>query len=189
MGPLSGIANLVDARSRRVSSFDRSGGNADYVKLPAGETVTLAEVQGAGRITHLWFTISSKDPLVRRNLVLRAYWDGCEHPSVASPLGEFFGQGRGETYPLAALPLAAAPKGGNALVCYFPMPFGNGARLTLENQGDVEVNALYYYVDYEEVEVGPARNSPRRSPTLGTAKTSGPCSDPRRRTPPTPTTT
>ncbi|MCB8931898.1 MAG: DUF2961 domain-containing protein [Fimbriimonadaceae bacterium] len=150
MGPLSGIANLVDARSRRASSFDRSGGNADYVKVPAGATHTLAEIEGAGRITHLWFTISSKDPLVRRNLVLRAYWDGSHHPSVESPIGDFFGQGWGETYLFRSLPLAAAPKGGNALVCYFPMPFGNGARLTIENQGAEEVDALYFYVDYEE---------------------------------------
>ena len=141
----------MDARSRRFSSFDRSGGNADYVKLPAGETVTLAAIEGAGRITHLWFTISSKDPLVRRNLVLRAYWDGCPHPSVESPIGDFFGQGWGETYLFNSLPLAAAPKGGNALVSYFPMPFGSGARLTIEHQGTVDVDALYFYVDYEEL--------------------------------------
>lgn len=151
MGPLSGIATLGEGRSRRSSSFDRSGGNSDYVKIPPGETFTLAEIEGAGRITHLWFTISSKDPLVRRNLVLRAYWDGCEHPSIESPIGDFFGQGWGETYLFRSLPLAAAPKGGNALVCYFPMPFGSGARLTIENQGAVEVDALYFYVDYEEL--------------------------------------
>lgn len=151
MGPLSGIAAIVDARSRRFSSYDRTGGNADYIKVPAGETALLAEIVGAGKVTHLWFTISSKDPLVRRNLVLRAYWDGSEHPSIESPIGDFFGQGWGETYLFNSLPLAAAPKGGNALVCYFPMPFSDGARLTIENQGEVEVDALYFYVDYEEL--------------------------------------
>lgn len=149
-GPLSGIANIVDAKSKRISSYDRSGGNADYVKVPKGETVTLAEMTGAGIVTHIWITIASNDELHRRNLVLRAYWDGQEHPSVESPIGDFFGQGWGMKYNFVSLPLAAAPKDGNALVCYFPMPFGNGAKITVENQGTEDAGAFYYYVDYEE---------------------------------------
>ncbi len=155
-GPLSRIATLSAARSRRVSSFDRSGGNADYVKIPAGATFTLAEMTGAGVVTHIWITISSRDPLVRKNLVLRAYWDGQEHPSVESPIGDFFGQGWGLHYNFASLPLAAAPKEGNALVCYFPMPFAQGARITVENQGTEDVGNFYYYVDYEEHDALPA---------------------------------
>ncbi|HVL39655.1 MAG TPA: glycoside hydrolase family 172 protein [Fimbriimonadaceae bacterium] len=149
-GPLADIATLVDARSRRISSYDRSGGNADHTKIGPGETITLAEMEGAGIVKHIWITISSKDDLARKNLVLRMYWDGQEHPSVESPIGDFFGQGWGESYRFASLPLAAAPRKGNALVCYFPMPYGRGARITVENQGEVECGAFYYYVDYEE---------------------------------------
>ena len=32
--------------------------------------------------------------------------------------------------------------------CYFPMPFHKGARITLENQHEVEVPAFFYQVDY-----------------------------------------
>ncbi|HZH98253.1 MAG TPA: glycoside hydrolase family 172 protein [Fimbriimonadaceae bacterium] len=149
-GPLSKIAQIVDARSKRVSSFDRTGGNADHTKIAPGETLVMAEMEGAGIVKHIWITISSRDELHRRNLVLRMYWDGNEHPSVESPLGDFFGQGWGMKYNWASLPLAAAPRDGNALVCYFPMPFGNGARIEVENQGSEEVGAFYYYVDYEE---------------------------------------
>lgn len=149
-GPLSNIARLVDARSKRISSYDRNGGNDDCIRFAAGETAVLADIKGAGIIKHIWITISSKDEWVRRNLVLRCYWDGCDHPSVESPIGDFFGQGWGMKYNLVTLPLAAAPKDGNALVCYFPMPFGNGARITVENQGPETVDAFYYYVDYEE---------------------------------------
>src|SRR5687768_9870679 len=115
-GPLSNLARIVDAHSRRISSYDRSGGNSDYVKIEAGETKILAEMEGAGCVKHIWVTISSKDEMVRRNLVLRCYWDGQEHPSVESPIGDFFGQGWGMKYNFASLPLAAAPRDGNALV-------------------------------------------------------------------------
>lgn len=149
-GPLSQLARLVDARSLRISSYDRSGGNGDHIKVPVGETVTLAEIKGAGIVKHIWITISSKDELHRRNLVLRMYWDGQEHPSVESPIGDFFGQGWAQSYRFTSIPLAAAPRQGNALVCYFPMPFSNGARITVENQGSEDAGAFYYYVDYEQ---------------------------------------
>ncbi|MBI5707192.1 MAG: DUF2961 domain-containing protein [Armatimonadetes bacterium] len=151
-GPLSNLAKLVDARSKRISSYDRTGGNGDYVPIPKGSTFTMAEMQGAGIVKHIWITIASNDPLVRKNLVFRCFWDGQEHPSVESPIGDFFGQGWGMKYNFVSLPLAAAPKEGNALVCYFPMPFGNGARIEVENQGPEDVGCFYYYVDYETYE-------------------------------------
>lgn len=149
-GPLSNLATLVDSRSKRISSFDKTGGNGDCAKIPAKSVFCMAEIEGAGVVKHMWITISSKDELARRNLVLRMFWDGQDHPSVESPIGEFFGQGWGMKYEWMSLPLAAAPKDGNALVCYFPMPFGSGARIEVENQGDIDVDAFYYYVDYEE---------------------------------------
>lgn len=149
-GPLSDIARLVDARSKRISSYDRSGGNADYVGIGPRETFTMAEMAGAGIVKHIWITISSQDPLARRNLVLRMYWDGQEHPSVEAPIGDFFGNGWGMKYNFVSLPLATSPRDGNGLVCYFPMPFGSGARITVENQSDVRVDSFYYYVDFEQ---------------------------------------
>lgn len=148
-GPLSNLSRIVSATSHRISSYDRTGGNRDHVEVPAGATVSLAEIAGAGVIRHIWITLSSKDPLARRNLVLRMYWDGQEHPSVESPIGDFFGQGWGLAYLFSSLPLAATPRGGNGLVCYFPMPFANGARITVENQADIDYGAFYFYIDYE----------------------------------------
>ncbi|MCG9895290.1 MAG: DUF2961 domain-containing protein [Fimbriimonadaceae bacterium] len=110
----------------------------------------LADLGGAGIIKHIWITLSCPDPMIRRKLVLRCFWDGHEHPSVESPLGDFFGQGWGMNYTFSSLPLAAAPKDGMSLVSYWPMPFGEGARVVLENQSDSPVEALYFYVDYEE---------------------------------------
>lgn len=149
-GPLANLAHLVPAKSRRISSYDRSGGNDDFIKIPMGHTQTIAEMPGAGIVKHIWVTLSSQDALMRRNLVIRMYWDGQEHPSVESPIGEFFGQGWGKKYCWSSLPLASAPRDGNGLVCYFPMPYSKGARITVENQGEAEVDHFYYYVDYEE---------------------------------------
>ena len=81
-GPLSGLHVLRSGRTRRVSSFDRSGGNADRVQVAAGETAVLADIAGAGVIRHIWLTVACRDPLLRRNAVLRMYWDGEESPSV-----------------------------------------------------------------------------------------------------------
>jgi hypothetical protein len=149
-GPLASIAQIVDARSQRISSYDRTGGNDDFIGIGPRDTLPLAEMAGAGIVKHIWITVSTQDPLFRRNLVLRMYWDGQEHPSVEAPLGDFFGNGWGMKYNFISLPLAVAPKEGNALVCYFPMPYGDGARITVENQSDIRVDSFYYYVDYEE---------------------------------------
>ncbi len=154
-GPLDRLFTLGSGRTRRFSSYDRSGGNADSIAIAAGDTATLAEIDRPGIIRHIWITVACRDPMIRRNAVLRAYWDGEDHPSVECPLGDFFGQGWGEHYPFASLPLAAGPAGGRALVSYLPMPFSR-ARLTLVNESEARIDAFYYYVDYEELAAEPA---------------------------------
>lgn len=139
-------------RSKRISSFDRSGGNHDYLVIKAKEHIEIANIKGAGIIRHIWITFSSDDTMIRRNAVLRAWWDGENEPSVESPIGDFFGQGWGEEYPLLSLPLVAAPEKSKALVCYFSMPFATQARIEIDNQSDHDIKSFYYYIDYEEYE-------------------------------------
>lgn len=149
-GPLSSIATLVPATTHRISSYDTTGGNHDCWNLPAGETKVLADISGAGVLKHFWFTLNSADPMHKRNLVLRMYWDGQDHPSVEAPIGDFFGNGWGLDYLFNTPALACAPKMGKALTCYFPMPFGKGARVTLTNEGEGDLMSLYFYIDYEK---------------------------------------
>jgi hypothetical protein len=149
-GSLRGLARLRDARRRRESSWDRTGGNKDFRPVGRGETLTLADIKGVGAITHIWMTISCSDPLHLRKLVLRMYWDGEENPSVETPVGDFFGLGHALYKNFATPLLAMSPQDGHGLNCFFPMPFANGARITVENQCDTDIGALYYYVDYEE---------------------------------------
>ncbi len=143
----------TDKTTKRVSSYDRSGGNNDrYEHIKNGATLELFNVEGTGMINHIWITIAPPpEEMSRNDIILRMYWDGNEFPSVESPIGPFFGQGWDESYNYASLPLAAAPTGGRALVSYFVMPFENGARIEIENQTGREIDAFYYYIDYVEM--------------------------------------
>ena len=148
LSPLRGLAKLRDARPRRFSSFDRTGGNDDRLHVAPGEMVTLARTDGAGIVTHIWCTVACASPNFLRKLTLRVYWDGEDAPSVEVPLGDFFGMGHGKTANYAALPLQASPQDGKALNCYFPMPFSDGMRVTLQSECEDEV-LFYYYIDLE----------------------------------------
>lgn len=144
-------------RSKRISSYDTTGGNNDrFESIKPGEKRTLFDVRGAGVINHIWITIAP-DPgtLKRDDLVIRMYWDGNSEPSVHSPLGSFFGQGWNEWYTFQSQPLVAAPGDAKALVSYFAMPFERGARIEIENQSDRNIDAFYYYVDYYEMDKFP----------------------------------
>jgi len=126
-------------------------------RIAPGTRRTLFDVKGAGIVTHIWVTIAPPPPaLSRHDIVLRMYWDGETTPSVEAPIGDFFGQGWDESYRFAALPLAAGPREGRAMVCYFAMPFATGARIEIENDSGKQIDAFYYYVDYTELASLPA---------------------------------
>ncbi len=95
---LFAAARLRSYKSRRSSSWDRTGGNADWFTVDPGQSATVLDVSGSGVVTHIWFTINSPDPMHLKNLVLRAWWDGEVSPSVEVPIGDFFGLGLGEYF-------------------------------------------------------------------------------------------
>jgi hypothetical protein len=140
------LARLRSYKARRSSSWDRTGGNGDAVAVEAGHSATLLDVQGAGVITHLWFTINSRDPLHLKNLVLRAWWDGEASPSVEVPIGDFFGLGLGEYFTYQSALTAVAPM--KALNAYFEMPFARAAKLTVTNEGKQRTDNFYFAADY-----------------------------------------
>jgi Protein of unknown function (DUF2961) len=144
---ICGLTEPHDYVQKRVSSYDRAGGNEDFRTIAPGETLTILDGAGPGIITHIWFTFSSDEPFHLKKLVLRMYWDGEATPSVESPIGDFFGLGLGEYFTFDALPLSAAPNRG--VNSFFPMPFQKHARITVENQGQMKLDALYYNIDYQ----------------------------------------
>ena len=155
---LRDLPRLRDSRRRRFSSWDRTGGNDDRVTLRPGETATLADIGGAGSVSHIWVTVApermtitpqSREPDILRRLLLRMYWDGEQHPSVLVPLGDFFGVGHARTVNFASAPLQMSPEDGKGMNCFFHMPFADGARIEVVSELAHESVYLYYYVDYE----------------------------------------
>lgn len=163
---LGSVAVLRDVATGRCSSYDRTGRNDDWWLIPPGESVTIADLPGPGRVTHLWFTQYARrvlgagwevaDPDVLRTVLLRVTWDDQEHPAVLVPLGDFFCLGNGLAASFTSLPFTASANpdqewrqgGGVALNAYLPMPFATRARLELLNLGTEPV-VQYFHVDFE----------------------------------------
>ncbi len=157
-GELAGLARIRSGvKSRRVSSYDRTGGNSDNVSgVPDGAKVNIMDVHGIGIIKHIWITLAPEaEKLNRNDVIIRIYWDGNTFPSVEAPIGPFFGNGWGEAYNFVSAPLAVTPGWGKSYVSYFSMPFATGARIEIENQSGQKIDALYFNIDYEEMSALP----------------------------------
>ncbi len=154
---LNGLAKLRpdSVKRRRESSYDRTGDNYDWLDVKAGEKVILAEVEGAGMITHIWCTMTCRAKHYLRNIIIRFYWDGESEdtPSVEAPIGDFFGMGHAKRENFVSLPLQMSPQGGRGFNCWWTMPFLKGFKITLENDTDTKYR-IYYYIDYELHENG-----------------------------------
>ncbi len=114
-----------------------------YVDIAPGETHVLVDIDEPGCVRHLWATT---DRPHWRSLILRAYWDDSEEPAIEVPYGDFFCNGWGVYAPVSSAMVVAAPHGG--MNSYWPMPFDENARITLENIGDTTA-CVYYQVDVE----------------------------------------
>ena len=144
---LSGLVSPHDYVQKRASSYDRTGGNDDFYKIKAGDTITLLDDSGPGIITHIWITIASPEQYHLKKLVLRMYWDGETSPSVETPIGDFFGLGLGDYFQFESIPLSVASD--KALNSFFPMPFRKRARITVTDEGKEGVDAFYFNIDYQ----------------------------------------
>lgn len=105
-------------------------------------------------MTHIWVTVAperpEREPDFLRRLVLRAYWDDEEHPSILAPLGDFFGVGHARTVDFVSAPLQMSPQDGKSFTCYFHMPFASAARFEITSELDHQPVLFYYYIDYEQ---------------------------------------
>lgn len=146
--PLRGLAILRDFERRRESSWDRTGGNRDFITIKGSEERRLAEIEGLGIISHLWMTTNSVEENYLRKILLRIFWDAEKKPSVLVPLGDFFGIGHGLTHNFVSLPLTMSPRNGRGMNCFFPMPFYRQAVIDVVNEGELPLT-LYFYIDYE----------------------------------------
>src|ERR1035437_3031037 len=148
--PLAGLEQLKDFQTMRASSSDPDwkNGNRDMRPIKAGQTLTVAELNGPGMIVHSWCRVSHADQNFSRLMTLRIYWDGEKNPSVQCPVGDFFGVGHGLDVAMNSLPVRASADG-RARSCYWSMPFRKSARVTVTNDGSLATWCFYYAVEGE----------------------------------------
>ena len=156
MDYISNLSNIMmkkNSKRKRVSSYDRTGGNDDRYYIEPNQKMVIADIKGAGIINHIWMTHQcgnfQEEIYSLRKVVLRIYWDNLDYPSVEAPLGDFFGMGHGLSKNFVSAPLQMSPQDGKALNSFWPMPFRKGARIEIENECDMRL-ILYFYIDYEE---------------------------------------
>jgi hypothetical protein len=116
------------------------------VRIEAGQTFVMADVQGAGAIQHIWMTPTGNN----RFNILRMYWDGEETPSVECPAGDFFACGMGKYTQVTSMAVCVNPKSG--FNCYWMMPFRKGFKMTMTNI-DTKPMVLYYQINYTLTDV------------------------------------
>jgi len=114
--------------------------------IAPGETVVLCDIEGTGTIRHIWMTGGFKNQTVGlRSMVIRAYWDKQEHPSVACPLGDFMGSAHAKANSYQSVVHSVGERA--SLNIWLPMPFNENAKMTLTNEGDENIT-LFYQIDY-----------------------------------------
>lgn len=165
LSELDNVLHYNGEKSRTISGENKNGtpgaaamqagklgpsrkGSPD-ISLEAGETVTLADIQGPAEIRHIWFTVTdrtTKGSFVLRDLILRIYWDDEVSPSVETPLGDFFCNGFGTRCQVNSLPIVVNPTGG--MNSYFKMPFNHHARITITNEHPAFIKHFFYTINY-----------------------------------------
>jgi hypothetical protein len=120
-----------------------------FIRVNAGETATLMDVNGSGIIEHIWMVENTN-----RGLIIRFYWDGERDPSIESPVPDFFAIGHGRFAPVNSLAVTDNPK--NGMSCFWPMPFHTKCRITLTNETKEDVSLVAYQITYQETPVSPA---------------------------------
>jgi len=118
------------------------------IALEPNTATALADIEGPGIIQHIWIATR---PDAYQDTVLRFYWDAEDMPSIKVPLADFFCNGHGLPYNVNSLLIAVNPSGG--FNCYWPMPFRQRARITVENQRGEPIYGFFYQITYALTEV------------------------------------
>lgn len=150
-------------KSMRASTYDITGGNHDYVKIPAGESKELY-IEGCGIIKHIWTTFLHHG--TKKNyhaLDIKIEFDNQE-ASINMSVADFFALPTGNVYDVDSDKIQVSrtknhpvkdvfeekPYRG-AMNCYWEMPFYTCCKITLTNH-DIMDTGWYYHVDWEEYE-------------------------------------
>ncbi len=130
-------------RMRMFSSYDRTGGNIDWLtglQPDAEGLVTLAELEGPGCVVRIWVTGGGYRDL-------RFYIDGEREPRLHRPRNDFFGGDTPFSYPLSG-----RVSGGR--YTYVPIPFAESLVIKAEWPDYSPDSRPYVQVNYFEFPEG-----------------------------------
>jgi len=147
----------MSGQRKRASSYDRSGGNNDFVLLKPGQTETLLDHQGAsGSILRIWFTLNSEDPAYLRHTLISMRFDG-EETIRRIPIGLSTATGPWAVNDLCTQPVSVmrCRKGNEdqegvgfgSFNLAWRMPFSDEALIQIHNTSEHEM-MQHFYVDY-----------------------------------------
>lgn len=110
--------------------------------IAAGEELVLLNVQGSGVVQGLELDFDAVSAETLSACSISMEFDG-ETTVDAVPLGEFFGSAVGEVN-VSSQPIGMRTNGN--WYCYFPMPYWESARLSIENSSAVALSNFTYEV-------------------------------------------
>lgn len=139
----AGFAEPGTGASHMISTYDRSGGNADWWTFPepldGKELYEAAALEGPGCVTRIWMTnVPATEWLF--------YFDGEENPSLKYLQSELFGATAKE------YPLNGGSSGG--AFCYMPFPYEKSLRVVLRIPERKPDNRPYFHINYETYPAG-----------------------------------
>ena len=128
---LSQLPNLSGSVSYLQSSYDRTGGNADFGNYLSTSTsgAVLADMKGPGAVVRIW----SANP----QGTLKIYIDDNPVPVIQTPFSKLFDN----SFPPFVNPIAGQSSGGN--YSYLPITYANHCVITTDPS-----TSLYYQVTY-----------------------------------------
>jgi hypothetical protein len=129
------------ASARAADNLGQGWKVKPFLRINAGETVTLMDIDGPGIIQHIWMVEG-----LSRAHVLRFYWDGELTPSIEVPAPDFFAVGHEMFARVNSQVVVVNPA--NAMNCYWPMPFRRHARVTFTNEGQKDIELLAFQITY-----------------------------------------
>lgn len=142
--------------THQASSYDRASltpgneawfANADFGKFVREETnqgrqeMVMADLKGPGAVVRIW----SANPLG----TIRFYFDGETSPRLTANMADLL---RGKVAPFE-LPFAYEAARGCTL--YFPFPYAQSLKITVEDPSGNKAKSLYYHVGYRSYIPGP----------------------------------
>lgn len=147
----------LKGQRKRASSYDRSGGNHDSLKLLSGERRCVFHHEGSpGRISRVWLTLNTAVPDYLENVRLRLCFDGISTVEDV-PLGALAATGPWAVNDITSamvdvmrsrpLNRDMAGVGLGSFNLYWPMPFHECCSLEFVNGCAADLT-LHFYVDY-----------------------------------------